>query len=283
MKIFVFSLSLYLLFLTPAFAAKIEKLKGNRALITTDGISVKKNDELVALDSQNKRKAILKILSVKKNQAVARITRGNAEVGHSLVVAKSGASKTEKQLAEVPASSVSNFGVLGSYLINTMSAKFTVNGVSKTSNMSGTGFGVLGYYDYKITEASQLRGSAGLEQFQAAESRSEKDCNSGTATTCNVSITYLSLYGLYKYNFINAYTKFWFGGGGGYLIALSKSSSVLQTSEISTNMVLSVAGGIDVTMKKGQYLPVVIEYSFFPSSSSVSASYIALRVGWGWR
>lgn len=270
-------------FLNFANSAKIEKVKGNRAMIHLESESTKVGDYFVALDSQNKKRAVLKILSIKSNKAIAQISRGSAEAGQKAQLVQGNAHQSETSLKVVPNSTLSNFGILGSYLINSMTAKFTLNGEKKSSSMSGTGFGVLGYYDYTLGASTQLRGSVGLEQFQAAENRATADCNSGTSTTCNVSITYLSTYGLFKYYFLNGWTKAWFGGGLGYLIALSKSSSVLQTSEISTNSIYNLAAGIDVNMKKGQYLPIVLEYSIFPSSASVSASFVAIRVGWGWR
>jgi hypothetical protein len=270
-----------------AQAATLTKVKGNRALISIDGTPLRNGDQFYSLDANGKKRAIIRIVAVKNAQAMGQILKGTAAAGQILMpyVKPVAATKGDAEMSEVPKmkSALSHWGLFASYLINKMSAKFTINGVEKTTDMAGNGFGALAYYDYKVSDAVQLRGSGGLEQFQVSESRNSMDCDKGTSTTCNAIISYLSLYGLAKYNFINGYTKFWFGGGGGYLLAVSKSSTVLDSSQISTNYVATVSGGMDVNMSRGQYLPVVIEYSFFPSSNTVTASYIAFRIGWGWR
>lgn len=265
-------------------AASVAKVKGKKVLINLDGTSLQKGDSFYGVDKGGSKKAILKVTAIKKNQAIAQVIKGKAEAGQTLVAYKGAATVAQDAaLPEVVKSPFSQKGVLVSYLINKMSAKFTINSVEKTTDMSGNGFGVLGYYDHKMNPALQLRGAAGIEQFQVAESRQTMDCDKGKSTTCNAIINYLSMYGLAKYNVANGPTKFWLGGGGGYLFAISKASTVLDSSQITGNYVINASAGLDVNMTRGQYLPIIFEYSIFPSSSTVSASYIALRVGWGWR
>jgi hypothetical protein len=172
---------------------------------------------------------------------------------------------------------------LVSYLINNMSAKFTYGGSEYTTNMKGNGFGALGYYDWGFSPKLDARISAGFEQFQVAETMTVAVCDKGSSTTCNAIINYLSGYGLLKYNVVDGGTRWWVGGGGGLLYALSKTSTILDSSQISTNWVGTASTGLEFGMKGGSYLPVVLEYSFFPGTSDVTANYIAIRVGWGWR
>ncbi len=60
---------------------------------------------------------------------------------------------------------------------------------------------------------------------------------------------------------------------------MSKSASALQPQSISTTNVMGVAGGIDLFTSPTFYVPISLEYALLPKSDEVSASWIALRVG----
>ena len=266
-----------------AEAATVKKIKGVKALLSLDGTEAKIDDQFFTVSATGKKRGLIQITSVKGDQAVANVVKGIPEVGQTLLAVSAGSpkkSKTAGQKKSSKASSASsNFkhmGLLGSYLMNKMAVNFTVGGTNFSTAMTGTGFGLLGYYDYDYTNAFQLRAAGGIEQFQVAES-----CLALAA--CNVSINYLSGYGIAKYNFINGATKVWAGGGLGLLYAISKASTVLDTALITSTYTITLSTGADFDMGRGSYLPVVLDYSMFPSSASVTASYIALRVGWGWR
>ena len=266
-----------------ADAATIKKIKGNKALVSTDGTEMKIKDQFFSLNSDGKKRSLLEITSIKGDQAVANVIKGKPEVGQSLVPTSAGSSKKAVSSASKKSvkasSSQSNFkhmGLLGSYLMNKMNVNFTISGTNFSTAMTGTGFGLLGYYDYDFNSDLQIRVAGGVEKFQVAES-----CSALAA--CNANITYLSGYGIAKYNIINGATKVWAGGGAGLLYAISKDSTVLDSSLITSTYTLTLSTGVDFDMGGGSYLPVVIDYSLFPSTSSVTANYLALRVGWGWR
>ncbi len=266
-----------------AESATVKKIKGTKALISVEGSDLKINDQFFTVSSTGKKRGLLQITSIKGDQAVANVIKGIPEIGQTLLAVSAAPQKTSKgsiqKKSSKASSSSSNFkhmGLLGSYLMNKMAVNFTVAGANFSTAMTGTGFGLLGYYDYDYTNAFQLRAAGGIEQFQVAES-----CTSLAA--CNVNINYLSGYGIAKYNFINGATKVWAGGGLGLLYAISKASTVLDTALITSTYTITLSAGADFDMGGGSYLPVVLDYSMFPSSASVTASYIALRVGWGWR
>ncbi len=278
--LFVFVLSF-----STAHSASVKVVKGKQALINTDGSNFKVGQELMAKDAQGKNRAILKITKLGKAQALAEILKGKAEVGYSIAARRPASidgSSTTGSSSFSRGVSGKKMGVLGTYLNNTMNARFSLDSVNYTASMSGTGLGVLGYYDMPIAKDFELRGMGGLEQFIAKESKTAAVCDAGTSTNCNVNITYLSMYGMVKYKFIKGKTNYWGGGGLGYLLAASKSSTVLNTSQISTNQVFTLSAGMDMGLSGNTILPISLDYSLFPSSGTVSASMIALRVGWGW-
>ncbi len=268
-----------------AFAASISTVKGNQVLIDNAGSSFTVGQQLMAKDANGKNRAILKITKLGKDRALAEILKGKAAVGYSIAARRpasvDGSLSTQGGMPRTLAGK--KMGVMGSYLMNSMEAKFSLNGTNYTASMKGTGFGVLGYYDFPIKSNFEARGLGGVEQFVASESKPTLLCDSGTSANCNVNIMYLSMYGLLKYKFLKRATStYWAGGGMGYLIAASKSSTVLDISQVSTNQVFTLSGGADIGMGNNRILPVSLDYSLFPSSGTVKASMITLRVGWAW-
>ncbi len=276
MKLFLSLLLFLCIKVSFAQAATIAKLKGTKVLIASEGSDLKINEQYFGVNTSGKKRTLLRITSIKGQQAIAEVIKGSPEIGLTLLAAS--ASKKKSQVAKQVSSTskLSHMGILGSYLMNKMTVKFSINGTEFSTAMAGTGFGLLGYYDYDLKPRFQLRGMAGIEQFQVAEA-----CT--TLTACNANITYLSGYGLGKYNLMKGPTSVWVGGGLGFLYALSKSSTVLDSSLITSTYTITLSSGVDINMGDKNYLPVIIDYSLFPSSASVTASYIALRVGWGWR
>lgn len=295
MKIIII-LGLFFSFSLKAEAASITKIKGNKALVDITGLeNVAVGSTFFALDGQGKRKAILKITQVKGSKALAEITKGKAETGYELGARKSStqtsapppetheqtseqtseqSTESHEEITTTPRSTGQQMGVLFGLLQTSMTANFTVNSAKVSASMGGTSFGLSGYYDYPLFGSLQLRGLAGYEQVSAA--------GSSGSTTYDFKVSYLSLYGLGKYNFSSAPSKFWIVGGGGFLIAMSKSSSIINESQISTNQVFTVGAGYDIALSRKTVIPISLEYSMFPPSDTVSASIINFRVGYGW-
>jgi len=276
-----------LLGLSVAHAASIKTVKGSQVLILTEGESFQEGQQLMAKDAQGKNRALVRIKKVGKAQAVADVLKGKAEAGYTIATRKPAAVDSTSTMEPVTAlnrvTGGKKMGILGSYLNNTMTARYSLNSVNQTASMKGTGFGVLGYYDFPVARDFEVRGMGGVEQFTAVENKSTAVCDSGNSTTCNVNIMYLSMYGQLKYKFLRGKTNAWLGGGMGYLLAASKSSTVLDTSQISSNQVFTISAGFDMAIgKKKGILPVSIDYSLFPSSGTVSANMLAIRIGYGW-
>lgn len=291
---------LLILFPSLGWSASIKSVKGKKVLIQLEGASSAAGEEYFLIDpATTKRRAIIRIRQVRGDQAIAEILKGQAQSGYTLQAkarsenggrSETGASaRLSDQREEILTAGSKKFsliaknsyGVLGSYFSHSMSAKFLASpGRMASSSMSGSGFGVGGFYDHSLSDKLMGRAHVSYEQFNTQGSTPHTDCDG--STTCDVKINYLSMYGLAKYNLTSSRYRLWIGGGVGFLLAMSKSSTVLNASEISTNQVFTAALGTDVYWSSKNYIPVSLEYNLFPASSTVTASSIALRAGWAW-
>lgn len=271
-------------------AASILQIKGSKALIDTEGLDIlEPGSELVALDGTGKRRGLLKVTQTRARRAVAEIVRGRAEVGFEVEL-RSGSSVGSRSVRDdrVPpprvAASGKSAGVLLGLVQTSMTASFKAGTGSLTrdvsATMNGSSFGFTGYYDHPINPRFQIRGMAGYEQLSAKGTIPTADCSK--TTTCDFNVSYLSLYGLGKFNLSTGPSKAWVAGGAGFLIALSKASSVLNTSQISTNQVFSLSAGYDLSLGQGKMMPIALEYGLFPPSDTVKATLMTVRLGYAW-
>lgn len=287
-KITFVSIIVSLFFSLNAFAAQVINVKGNKVLIDLQGLEAKPGDEFYGMNAENKRKAILRLSQVKNGKAVAELLKGSAEIGFSLQprtgAPAPSASQPKRRTKKENYTSLRSkqqhaWGVILNVLMNTMSASFNGSTGSRvTADMKGNSFGVNGLYDYPMSDRFFIRGLAGYDQYQLTGSVANNDCDS--SKTCTVNVNYLSGYGIAKYNLTTGSTRFWGGGGLGYLFALSKSSTVLKTSEITSNLLYIISLGLDVQMGGKNYLPVQFDYGIFPSSDTVKATSMFIRIGW---
>lgn len=281
---------LIFLLLTAPFAhgASVLQVKGTKAMIDIDGLDVvEPGTQLVAIDAQGKRRGLLRVTQVKGRRAVADIVKGRAEKGFELEGRASSSSMGRMSREEAsPSFSASGkaAGVMLGLIQTSMSASFKAGTGTLTrdvtTTMGGSSFGLTGYYDHPINPRFQIRGVAGYEQLAASGSIDTADC-SGT-TTCDFNVSYLSLYGLGKFNLTTGPSKFWLSGGMGFLIAMSKASSVLNTNQISTNQIFSLGLGYDVSLGRGKMMPIALEYGLFPPSDTVKATMLTVRLGYAW-
>lgn len=308
----IFILTLLLAIAPRVHGASVTQVKGTRTLLELSGLeTAQPGDELFAEDAAGKKRALLKVTQVKGARAIADVVKGKPQVGHTVVLRSVGssisrevrdadirdggaggnegpdlsASEYRKRLKK--SYSGSSWGLMGEFMQTAMTANFTVNpGASQRNEsvqMKGSSFGVLGYYDYPLSPMFQIRGIGGLEQLNAAGSTDLPSCANGTSTACDFKVTYLSVHGQAKFVFLTQGDwRYWVNGGYGFLIAMSKSSSVLAEGNITTNQIYSFGGGIDIPVTPKNYVPVSLEYGLFPRTSSVEASVLFLRVGYGW-
>jgi hypothetical protein len=275
-----------------AFAATVTAVKNKRIMISLDGEAASSGTEFFVINASGKKVAIVKVTQVKNGKAIAEISKGTAQVGYSLQLkgggGKSGGSGSadsyyDKKLTN-RARTGNSMGVVGGYLMNSMTASF-IGGVfgstyKVNADMAGSGFGALGFYDYAFSPRWVFRGMAGLEQYNVSGTITTPDC--ANTTNCSVSLTYLSMYGYGRYNILNEKTKWWAGLGYGYLYAMSKSATAINVSQVSANQIFMFSTGVDIRLSAKSYIPISLEYGMFPTSDSVSAKIIYLRAGYAW-
>lgn len=287
---FVFACALITLASVPrsALAASVSAVKDKRVMINLDGEAASEGEEFFLINpATGKRAALIRIRQVKGTKALGDLLRGRALPGFTLQAKESqGLSADVTSAAAAPSLSIKNsYGFLGGYLMNSMTAdvsfRDSFNVVNKaTASMSGSGFAAGAFYDYVFSPSLVLRGYSGIEQFNV-EGQADKAACAGS-TDCNAKINYLALYGLLKWYPTKGTYRFWLGGGMGYLLALSKSSTALNEAQISTNQVFTGALGLDIQRSSKAYIPISLEYNMFPASDTVKASSMLLRFGYGW-
>lgn len=293
------AICLLLTFSSAGFAATVSAVKGQKVLINLDGDTTEVGDEFYLINPETqKRTAIIRIKQVKPGKALGDIQRGKAVSGSTLQAKAPSSMSADVTPSEPNPSSrgsagaggylrvlKDSWGITGGYLMSTMDADISFRNslpaVQRTSaSMAGSGFGVGGFYDYVLNSSLVGRGHAAIEQFNVTGSASAAGCQG--STNCDAKINYLSLYGLLKWYPLQDKYRIWVGGGMGYLLALSKSSTALNESQISTNQVFTLGGGVDVQMSRKNYVPVSLEYNMFPPSDTVKASMISIKAGWAW-
>ncbi|OYZ17804.1 MAG: hypothetical protein B7Y39_14625 [Bdellovibrio sp. 28-41-41] len=278
-----------LLGLASSQAYTLQKTSSTAVIFQTDGKPVSENQDFYIVDQSNKAKVLVRVEKFNSKQAKAKVIKGNitsVQVGMSLRPVRTPASVqgADGQMATAittKSKSRNTWGLMASYMMSSMNAKFSYGGANQTAAMTGSSVGLLGFYDYTLNKNLQVRGMGGLETFDAKQAKETNVCDKGASAECNVKINYLSLYAMGKYNLTKTKNKFWIGGGLGYLLAVGKSSSVLDTSLITSNQVLTLGLGLDIGSGTKNVIPVSLDYSLFPSSATVSASIISLKVGFG--
>lgn len=293
---------LFLVCASTSWAASVSGVKGQKVLISLDGDTVSEGEEFFLINpANNKKAAIVRIRQIKGGKALADLVKGKAAQGYGLQAkaaapmsadpsySPSGDSFSSSKASDtggILRTLKNSYGVTGGMLMNTMNANVSAvdsgTGLKTTSEatMAGSGFGVGGFYDMLLTSSIVGRGWVGIEQFNVTGDAASAVCSG--SKSCDAKINYLSLYGLAKWYLSESKYRFWLGGGGGYLIAVSKSSMALNASQISTNQIFTAAFGLDVQTTRKNYIPISIEYNMFPSSDTVKASMISIKAGWAW-
>ncbi|MGZ3771231.1 MAG: hypothetical protein ACXVCP_13150 [Bdellovibrio sp.] len=281
-----------------SFAATVSAVKGTKVLINLESDTIEANEEFYLINPDSgKKAAIIRVQQVKGQKALADILKGKAKEGYTLqakgassLSSQSGETNSVSALAKTSENTTlkilkDSYGVTAGYITSTMSADVSYKdgfGITRTTNagMNGSGFALGGFYDYVFNPDLVGRAAANIEQFNVSGSASAAGCSGGT--NCDAKINYLSLYALGKWYPLQGKYRMWLGGGAGYLLALSKSSTALNESQISTNQVFTASIGTDIQQNRSNYIPISIEYSMFPDSPTVKANMIVVKAGWAW-
>jgi len=285
------------------FAAKVVGVKGKKILVNLQGEPAQKGDLFFLINPAGKKRAIIKIMKVKGNKALAVLGKGKARKGYTLQYRpkksssakrnKGGGPDTDAPVSMTTGSSRSSgdmyWGIIAGFAQNSMTVKLkqadtdTNPGADRgEESLSGNGFSFKGLIDYKLLESVWFRGTAGIEQFVA---EGGQNCGNNVPdydnAACETDIMYISLDFWGRYLFSTGSFRPWVGAGFSLLVPMSKSSTALDEASITNTSVMSAGLGFDWFTSDSFYVPVQIEYGLLPSSDDVTANIIAVRVGAG--
>lgn len=272
-----------LLFVGPAFAAKIKKVDGKKVLVELEGDSAKVGDVFVAYDPDGKRRGLIKIKVVKGDKAAGVLGKGKVENGWTVKVSDKSqrtakSSGSDKHGAGSGSHSGDYWGLIGGMSMDSMKVKVDndANGVNETSvSMSGSSFSLKGFYDAQVFGDIWFRGMGGVEGL-AASGSTQAGCG---GKTCDANIYYLG--GDFWGRWVLPFDSFrpWIGGAFSLMFPLSKKSTALESGSITNTSSLSAGGGFDWIVSPTLMIPFQAEYSMLPKSETVEATAIAVRVG----
>lgn len=320
-KTFILVFSLASLALCAAQAATVKAIKDDKAIIEFSNETLTTGAQFYLVTASGKKTGLLVIRQVKGNKALAEITKGKGRPGQTLLARSAGASsaaaaaprtatpsqsssssqgdyaedfirrsRIQDKSTSIQRTLKSSWGLLGSLSMNTMNANVAMrdlsnNVVRSTTAMSGTSFGLGGFYDKALTSNLALHINGAYETFSVSGETAEVSGSPVAAcagtTKCKADISYLSGSGLLKwYPSVASKYRFWLGGGLGYMMNMGSSSNAL--SSIGPTPVYGVALGTDIQFGRQSYMPIILQYSMFPDSPTVKANMILLKIGWAW-
>lgn len=291
----IFSFTIFIL-PNKALAASVVGVKGKKILVDLQGEPALKGDIFYLLDKSGKKKALIKIMKVKGNKALAMLGKGKALKGYTLKYRpkkgstarkgqKRGGDTTVNRGDDAPTSAGESggmfWGVMLGFSQNAMDVELQDNSGNArgSTSLSGNGFSAKGLVDYNLFSPVWFRGTFGIEQFNT---EGENLCGASPFTDkCVAEIMYLSMDLWGRYLFSEGSFRPWVGGGFSLMFPLSQTATALDESSITNTSVMSFGLGVDWFTSPTFYLPFSVEYGLLPSSDTVSANTIAIRLGAG--
>jgi hypothetical protein len=285
----------------PLFASSIKKVKGTGVLIELDGDgSANVGDTFFAMDDAGKKKAIIEVTKVKGAQAIGNIKKGKAVAGMALVP-RGGASKDSGAEAETAPTKESRrrerirtlkeksqevsggtiaIGALAGLSVNTMQLAAKNGSTTVNYDITGMGYGIGAMGDYFLSENLSARAVLGLERFAASGTpTSGTPCSNFTTNKCNTEITFFLGDLWARYGFNMGPGKLQLMGGLGVWFPSSYNTTALDAASINTMVVFGVGGGYDWKISDSLYVPLQLEYRFFPASTEVKTTVFGARIG----
>lgn len=256
-------------FANTALAAKVAKVTGKKILINAEGTSFASGDQLYLYDGTNRKIGLVNVTQADGNKVQADLIGGRAFVG--LRAFKKGGTSTA-QFSRTRGEQI-YMGVIGGFSLNTMN--IALNSSTNVS-MKGNSLNAKALVDFPLLDDMDFRGYLGIDQLDVT----------GTANStlvkcaCSVKANYLSFAGIARYFVSFGKMPFWLGAGGGYQLAMSSSSDVLQKVASTNNILFGL--GLDFRLNTRQYIPIELAYAYYAPQNGVNLSQIMLKAGYAW-
>jgi len=142
--------------------------------------------------------------------------------------------------------------------------------------MTGSGYSLKAFVDMPLSGGIGLIGRVGIEQFNLSG-------NSTAMGAVTTSIMYATADALVRYNFTDGPFVPYAATGLGVHFPISKSSGILNVSQISSTTVFFFDLGADYSISDSTYLTAHAEYGYFPPSNNITTNFIEFRGGIGFR
>lgn len=314
---FVFTTLTLTTSLVPAWSMEVIKVRDQKVLIKLNGESASLGQIYTLIDSQGRKKGVVKITQIKGDRAISQMSRqSKAKPGWSLQFqsdgredsaankssygggdsldyrgGSGGSAKNQRNSSNNSYAKQLGLPFSLGFFGGMNSAKFKVSNIGEdppTNNgeavtLDGTGYNFEAFMDYSFNDSFSLRGSVGMEQFKT-DGNASKVCYttpaSKTKVACFADIQYLFAGGIAQFTFTrDHFIRPWVGAGMRFMIPMDEVSTAINVKTIKNSSTFGVASGLDIGLQRGLSIPVQFEYNTFLSSDNVKAQYFSMKIG----
>jgi len=293
-------------FALPSFAAQVLKVKGSAVLIDTAGDNLKMGSTYYLM-SGAKKKGIIRIIKLRPGQAIGKLLKGKAlpnwvlkkrSKGKAKQVAKKRKPKapepksmySKKKRKKKPSDTSQSKLAIGFAIgMNQNSSQVTFSGANpRVDEYSGSSSSFEILADYKLYTKFHLRGSLGMQNFNAGGDPTNNQCTDSqnqTGQICLVDLGYMNLDIWLRYQaFQYGRFDFWAGAGLGILFSPKyNSTTALNEDDLATTTFMQIGGGADIKLTERLYVPLWAEYGLYPSSDTVKMTAVSFYFGLSYR
>ena len=261
------------------FSQSVTQIKGNKVLIDLEGEIAEKGDYYFALDSYDKKRALIKILKVRSDQAIGVIRKGNVKEKWHLLKAKKRTYLKRKELevkektVELKSKNKLPYSLFGSFYYNLLDVK------EKDISLKGLDYGADFLFEYGSFLNKSVYSYFGLSYFRAfwqkdpkafwsrQKNESETDlsdegsCLALLKDNCYLKADFLAA-SLHLRHFISEthFFKFYLGAGAGLAYPVKKQTNLVKKESIKWLSYLSLHLGLSFKLNHYSYLSFQAEY-----------------------
>ncbi len=280
-----------------AHAVKILTIKADKILLQFDTKESFKIGDVFSVDTASKKAvAQIQIKAIKGQKILGTISSGSlseqketyiltpvkleqqASLNTTQATAKTNPDENSQKPFQIK--SPHSWGGLIGFAQNKMNVKLT--GVSSV-DLSGSSFSLEGFYQQSLDDKIEVLARFGYDTLKVqGASKVSGVCNGIPCQIDNiVDISYLDLDLVVKYMLYTKPPGFWAGAGLGFLYPINKNSNLIDTGKIGLQQKIILSGGVDFKFTERSFIPLQLDFTYFPESASMNTNQLILRVGYG--
>lgn len=268
------SLALALLFLSPlaAHAQRIESVKGNRVLISTDKLPFKILQNWELLGEHGETTGEVTVLQIREDKAVGQIKVGFANPGFALRL---------KSEAPKDATRTRRLFIGLSSLESHIDVTNTVNNVTGTAGLQGSQFGLQAGVDRILSERQLLRARIGIDLVNTkGEISNPPGCNG--ITDCNLWIQYFtgSLGFLFQARPYDSEWNVGFNSGFVTFLPISKYSDSFDASKLTMDGGLELGAVVQFKINPITWIELSTQRMFLRTTDTLKMTLTRYNLTW---